>query len=371
MKPVLILTAAFGEGHNAAARNLQAGLLAKVPDLSVPIHDVFQEAYGTLNDISKKIYLTAISRAPLLWSACFRLLDETPLVEWHIGIYQAAARRLDALISKLRPGVIVSTYPGCNHLLDYVCRKRLRRAFQTITVITDSLTVNTAWHTAHADAFVVPNDATAQVLLRRGVLDEKVHAFGFPVPAVFAELARNPSPQKTPAARGEQWKVLYMVNSGAHLASDIVRSLLAIDNVEVTVTVGKNEALSQRLEALAATLIKPLRVLGWTPDMPHLMAESHFLIGKAGGATVQECLAAGTPMIFTQVVPGQEEGNARLVLENGAGFLAKTATEVAAAVREGLSENGTRWAAMAASARALGNPDASTQLADFILKQNA
>ncbi len=367
MKPVLILTAAFGEGHNAAARNLQAALLAQAPDLNAPIHDVFQEAYGGWNEFSKKIYLSAINHTPLLWSACFRLLDETPFVKWHIGIYQAAARRLDALISELRPGVIVSTYPGCNHLLDYVCRKRLRRAFQTTTVITDSLTINAAWLTAHADAFIVPNEATAQVLLSRGFSAEKVHAFGFPVPGVFAELAKNPVPRPVP---GDPWKVLYMVNSGEHLACEIVRALLAIDNLEITVTVGKNEALARRLQALASELTKPLRVLGWTPDMPRLMAESHFLIGKAGGATVQECLAAGTPMIFTQVVPGQEEGNARLVLEHGAGFFGRSATETASLVRESLSGDGECWKAMAASARALGNPGASARLADFILKQN-
>ncbi len=368
MKPVLILTAAFGEGHNAAARNLQTGLLIQAPDLNAPIHDVFQEAYGPWNEISKKVYLAAINRTPMLWSACFRLLDETPLVEWHIGIYRAAARRLDFLISELRPGVIVSTYPGCNHLLDYVCRKRLKRAFQTITVITDSLTINTAWHTAHADAFVVPNEATAQVLVQRGFPAEKVHAFGFPVPAIFAELAKKPKPLPEP---GEPWKILYMVNSGEHLASNVLRELLMIDGAEVTVTVGKNEGLGRHLQALAERLAKPLRVVGWTPEMPRLMAESHLLIGKAGGATVQECLAAGTPMIFTQVVPGQEEGNARLVLEAGAGFFGQSPALIGAAVRESLSEDGRRWEAMAACARALGNPEASAKLANFVLNQNS
>ncbi|MEX1119815.1 MAG: glycosyltransferase [Terrimicrobiaceae bacterium] len=367
MKPVLILTAAFGEGHNAAARNLQAGLLSQNSDVQAPIHDVFQEAYGVWNDISKKVYLAAINHTPQLWAACFRLLDETPLVPWHIGIYQAAARRLDALLSELRPGVIVSTYPGCNHLLDHVCRKRLRRAFQTITVITDSITVNTAWHTAHADALVVPNDATAQVLLRHGFPADKVHAFGFPVPGIFEDLARIP---KHPPATGEPWKILYMVNSGGHLAADIVRSLLGIDQVAVTVTVGKNEALGERLKALAEETGKPLRVLGWTPDMPRLMAESHLLIGKAGGATVQECLAAGTPMIFTQVVPGQEEGNARLVLENGAGFLGKSAAEIVCCIQEIFRDHGRQWERMTSSARALGNPGASATLAHFILTQN-
>lgn len=364
MKPVLILTAAFGEGHNAAARNLQAALLEKAPELSVPVHDVFYEAYGMWNGLAKHIYLAAINRTPKLWSACFKLLDETPLVEWHIGIYQAAARRLDFLISELRPGVIVSTYPGCNHLLDHICRRRLKRAFRTVTVITDSLTVNSAWHTAHADAFVVTNPATADVLISRGIPAKKVHPLGFPVPSIFTQLARNP---KSVPGPGESWKILYMVNSGEHLAADVCRQLLTFDRLDVTVTVGRNEELGHRLRALAKDAGKPLRVVGWTPDMPVLMAESHILIGKAGGATVQESLAAGTPMFFTQVIPGQEEGNARLVLKNGAGVFGASAMALAAAVRETISGDGHRWTTMAGRARALGNPDASANLADFVL----
>ena len=39
----------------------------------------------------------------------------------------------------------------------------------------------------------------------------------------------------------------------------------------------------------------------------------HLVISKAGGATVQEAIAARCPMIVNQVIPGQEEGNARLI----------------------------------------------------------
>jgi UDP-N-acetylglucosamine:LPS N-acetylglucosamine transferase len=35
------------------------------------------------------------------------------------------------------------------------------------------------------------------------------------------------------------------------------------------------------------------------------MLESHLLISKAGGATVQETIAAKCPMIISQVVPGR------------------------------------------------------------------
>ena len=49
--------------------------------------------------------------------------------------------------------------------------------------------------------------------------------------------------------------------------------------------------------------------------MPELMMSHHLVISKAGGATVQEAIAARCPMIVNQVIPGQEEGNAELIRE--------------------------------------------------------
>src|SRR5437764_10558929 len=43
-----------------------------------------------------------------------------------------------------------------------------------------------------------------------------------------------------------------------------------------------------------------------------LLMSSHLVIGKAGGASVQEAIAARCPMIVNQIIPGQEDGNARL-----------------------------------------------------------
>jgi len=70
--------------------------------------------------------------------------------------HNAAARHLQKLIEENEPEVIVSTYPGCNHLLDWIFRKRLKRPFRTVTVITDSLTVNPVWYRAHSDAHALP-----------------------------------------------------------------------------------------------------------------------------------------------------------------------------------------------------------------------
>jgi len=361
VKAALILTASFGEGHNAAARNLSQALRALPPAPETIVSDPFLDTYGWVSHLAQSSYLAMINYAPVVWQYVFNLLDRTQLLEQHMGVYGAAAKRLENLIDALRPEVVVSVYPGCNHLLDRIYRRRLKRPFKTVTIVTDSVSINSVWYRAHSDFFVVANEPTAKVMAAAGVPAAKIHTLGFPVPAAFATL---PGQRPLPAP-GERWKVLYVVNSGRHLAPAIVKHLLDLDEVELSVAVGRDEALGKQIAAIAGN--RPIQLYGWTPEMPALMARSHLLIGKAGGATVQETLAARTPMIITQIIPGQEEGNAILILENNAGAFAARPAEIAAAVRRAFASHGAVWKEWLASATSLGHPDASRQIADFVI----
>ena len=55
-QPILILTSAFGEGHNAAARNLALALCSQDPERQVEIRDLFAEAYGPVYKVAQKGY---------------------------------------------------------------------------------------------------------------------------------------------------------------------------------------------------------------------------------------------------------------------------------------------------------------------------
>lgn len=359
MKRILILTAGFGEGHNAAARNLRDALLAADPAAEVAMHDVFLEAYGWVNQLCVKGYLLLINQLPGVWNLVFRWLDRSAAVNDRIGIFGRAARRLRTLISEFRPDVVVSTYPGCNHLLDHLHDRAPGRPFEQVTIVTDSLTVNRVWHTAHSDWYVVPNEPTAAVMRAQGVPAERIRVDGFPTPAFFARPR-----EKTPPGPGGKWRVLFMVNSGKRIAVEAVRELLALDHIALTVTVGRDEALEARIRALGGA-----EVYGWTKELPRLVAEAHVVVSKAGGATVQECLAAGSPMIVSQVVPGQEEGNARLIAEGGAGVIAETPLAIATAVKKAFAGGGETWRAWHEAAVRLGKPGASDAIASWILRE--
>lgn len=357
---VLILTAGFGEGHNAAARNLEQALRESHPEVAVTVNDIFDESYGRLNRLLQAGYLWLINRHPSLWRTFYDFLDRSTWVTHGVGLFWAAVRLLGDRITRYDADVVVSCFPGYGAFLDKVRRGR-GRPFSYVTVVTDSLTINSIWWRCSSDYFLVPNEPTAKSMEDGGVSRDKIRVTGFPVPMVFST---PPPTRENPPADG-LWRVLYMVNSGQDMAPEIVKELLGVENISLTVTCGRHAELMEKLRKMAAELGKPLELHGWTLEMPNLLRRSHVLISKAGGATVQESLAARTPMIITQIVPGQEEGNARLLLENGAGQVAMTSLEIAKAVRDMFEEGGKVYSQRHHSTGFLSHPTGAREVANF------
>ena len=134
-------------------------------------------------------------------------------------------------------------------------------------------------------------------------------------------------------------------------------SQVSITNLHLTVTVGRDEALRARIEEVAARAGRSVEIHGWTTHMPELLMTHHVLIGKAGGATVQECIAARTPMLMTSVVPGQEEGNAQLLFQNQCGALCPTPDALAEKIEQLFANDAVEWRAVGGRlSRGLGGP---------------
>ena len=111
-KRILILTAGFGEGHNAAARGLRDGLAAIASQTAaVELHDLFAESFGFVNEWTRKGYLTLINRAPQVWSRFYRWLDRReefgPQFRW-LGLARA---RMSELLLRFQPTIVDSVYP--------------------------------------------------------------------------------------------------------------------------------------------------------------------------------------------------------------------------------------------------------------------
>jgi processive 1,2-diacylglycerol beta-glucosyltransferase len=363
-RPILILTSAFGEGHNAAARNLALALRALDPDRPVEVRDLFAEAYGGLYKVAQKGYFLFINHFPKLWGAFYQYLDRDKDVPKRVAVYKRGARLLARTVETMRPAVIASTYPGYNHLLDHL-HGRVNRPYRTVTVVTDSITINALWHRGHSDLYLVPNEVSAQVMEEAGVDRSIIRVTGFPVPPLFAELRgrrESPGPGRPP-------KVLYLANPGQKNATRILRHLGEIEGIELSAACGRDEDLRKELQKTADTLEKPIRIEGWMNDLPERLASSHLIVAKAGGATVQECLAAATPLVMSQVIPGQEEGNAELLTKADCGCTATSPQTIAAAVRHAFAHGANVWKTWEANAWKTGTPEGAKNSAKEVLRE--
>ncbi len=361
---ILILTAGFGEGHNAAARALAAAVEALHGPGSAPVADAFALAAPRANEVFRRAYLGMINRMPFVWSAAYAWMHRSAILPGLLRSLRAERRVLERLLVSERPTAICATYPVYAFLLDAL-RRRQEVTAPFFNIVTDSISINSLWWRAGADGWFLPNDDSADVLQQAGVDERRLHVAGFPVPAFFDAHTGVLAPP--PLESGATPRVLYVINSRTRDAAQTARRLLTDTAWDITCTVGRNDTLRRELEALAAQRAAPARILGWTDEIPRLLMTHHVVISKAGGATTQEALAAGCPMVVNQIVPGQEEGNYELLRRHGIGALATTASAVMAELQGAFADRGRRGREWRAAVAPLSRPRAAHDIATAVL----
>ncbi len=362
-KRILILTASFGEGHNSAARGIRDGLARIAPEgTDVELRDLFAEAYGPVNELVRKSYLALVNHAPGAWGAVYRWLERKKDFDTEFARFSQLEDHFAALLERFQPDVMACTFPAYPNVLRRI-QARNAAGFPSCkiaVVITDSITINSVWYRCDADYFLVANEQSAAVLQAVGVAPEKIKIFGFPVSPKFTDSARSNC--VLPSINSER-RVLYMIHAATRGAPELAQRLADL-GVDLTVTIGRADRLMPEIKAAVGDKAK---VVGWTDDLPRMLHESHLLIGKAGGATVQETVAAGCPMIINYVVAGQEEGNARLIVETNSGVIAKSPREVIAQIQRAFADDAKQWREWSANISKLSRPRAALDIADFLL----
>jgi processive 1,2-diacylglycerol beta-glucosyltransferase len=357
MKRILILTAGFGEGHNSAARGVRAGLARIAPKIEVELRDLFPETFGAFNEIVRRAYLALINHYPKSWGYVYNWMDRIQNFDERFQRFRRLKKNLGRVLDRFQPDVVVSTFPPYPYLVHQILGPD--RRCKNVAVVTDSITVNAIWYRSPADYFLVANEQSAAVVRDGGVSAEKIKVFGFPVSPRFVDFAKDREVlrQTTP-------RVLYIINAGTRRAPSLARKLLELD-IQLTVTVGRDEKLQRAIKGAAGD--RKIDIYGWTEEMPRLLCEHDLLIGKAGGATVQETIAARCPMIINHVVSGQEEGNARLIVDTNSGAIALSNDEVVAQVDHAFANDAKQWHEWSVNIWKLSRPRASLDVAEFLL----
>lgn len=130
--------------------------------------------------------------------------------------------------------------------------------------------------------------------------------------------------------------LLMFGGEGSSRILEIVKALDASDlKIQVIAVAGKNAKLETKLRGMSTRM--PLRVEGFTRDIPRLMRLSSVFIGKPGPGSISEAVAMGLPVIIEKSIwtLPQERYNAEWVEETGVGrSIGSYKKNVVAAVRD-------------------------------------
>ena len=111
-------------------------------------------------------------------------------------------------------------------------------------------------------------------------------------------------------------------------------------------------------------------MLGWTNRIPELLMTHHVVISKAGGATTQESINALCPLLVSQIVPGQEEGNYELIRRHDAGALAETPAEIVSTLQRLFAHDARLWQHWRTNLGRLARPTAARAIARTVLAES-
>jgi processive 1,2-diacylglycerol beta-glucosyltransferase len=336
-----------------------------LPEAKVELRDTLLEQSPHLGKVLQKGYLFSITRMPRVWYRIYQMMEKSGGFARRTRLFASMTRFLEKILDDMKPRFVASTYPLYATLFERM-RAEGKRLPPLFTVVTDSISINRMWTNEPSSHWLVADDDTKGIVQEMTGAPGRVHTTGFPVHPSFAGIAASSGPPAVPR------RLLFFCH---RKTEDVAAELAALSplldgSIHLTLLMGRNQ---ERLYHVVTRFCDAhpdahIRVIGWSNQVPQLMAESHAVISKAGGATTHEALAARCPMIIDSVVPGQEEGNAELLVRNGCGIIARTPSELSAAVSRLLAPSLTEWRKFRDNMIRVGHPDAARNAARLMLE---
>lgn len=365
MARVLLLTASYGSGHNAAARAIAAALGAEGAAALVVDH-FLAHVHPLFDRLSRALYLRLLRYAPPLWGMAYALADwmapDSPLA---LGLTRVGIAALGRRLARDPVDAVVTVHATPAAALSALAGAGLPRPFH-VNVVTDFV-AHSQWIARGADLHCVATAEVRHSLIARGVPGHRIVVTGMPVHPAFESL---PAPEAARAALGVPRDApLVLAMAGAHgglgrldvVADALLRSPRSPHGVLVA---GRDAGVEQALQH--RTQGTRLRVLGHVDDVRPLMAAADLLITKAGGMTLAEACAAGVPLLLYGSLPGQERQNAAFAARAGVALVARSRADLHRLIECALGEP-SLLEGIRARQRAFAAPAAAREIAAAVL----
>ena len=364
---VLILTASYGSGHNAAARSLAGALTAG--GASVTVVDHFRDlVHPAFDRITRALYAWTLRRAPGAWGLAYGIGDRLSSdSRWAFGVPCLGASRLGRLLDALAPDAVVSVHATPTVALSTLAREG-RRIPPHTTVVTDFV-AHSQWIAPGVDRYCVAAQEVKHDFVARGIAPDRVIVTGVPVRPGFEPPRDQLAARRALGVSPDLPLVLAMAGAQGSFGRllDVARALIDLRApVQALVVAGHDAELAARIGRLTAG--RSIRVFGFVDDVRPLMAAADVLVSKAGGMTLAEAMAAELPLLTYASLPGQERRNERFASRAGIALVARRRRELDQALERALSEP-KLLEGLRAQMRGVRRPDASRHIASLVLER--
>lgn len=370
MKPIkiLILTADAGFGHRSTANALNRAFDLRYGE---EVETVIVNPLDGLISLSllrnaENDYDKLAREWPQFYKLGYKMSDlrlTTSVTEmtYVMMLYEPISR----LMKQHDPEVVVITFPTYQYPVA-AYRRLSGRKFPIVTVVTDLISLQKMWFSQVADLCLVPTQTAAGLALERDVHPQAIHITGLPVNPDLADTSISKEERRRALGWPEDKFTILVVGSKRIEALDEYAHVLNHSgfDVHLAAVAGGNEKLFAALQAAEWHI--PVTLYNFVRNMPDLMRAADCIVSKAGGLIVTESLACGLPLIIMKIIPGQETGNARYVVNEGAGDICLEPLTFLETMAHWLADDRKLYRERAANAVRLGRPEAALEAADLI-----
>ena len=354
-------------GHLSAASATAAALEEIDPAVHTRIEDSYEYAALVVSGVVSNGYLRMVKTIPQMYRYIYDRAERATEVGSVRAWAQAfTAENLRPLMQRERPDAVVCTHAfPCGAMAEY--KRRYSDAPPVVAIVTD-FAVHGFWIHHNVDRYVVSTEEMRRVLLARGVRAETILATGIPTRPQFAWQPESQTALRERLHLPQDRAVALLMGGGLGIAplERMIRELNAVRMpLAAVVIAGRNARVERRLMQTAETVSYPVRALRFVDNVYDYMHAADVLVTKPGGLSSAEALVAGIPLILSKPLPGQEERNARVLVNAGAAIAAEKPSELPQAVETVLSSAPLRER-MHQAAQSLARPEAARAAAAMI-----
>lgn len=323
---VLILSSDYGEGHQQAANAISSTMHMHLSDVETLVVDFMEWTHPYLHSMSRSVFIKGVKKFPQIYGYLYRKTQVTKTASGFSQMFNSIQRigngRLLDLLDAVQPSVVVSTFPLAAGAMSQLKQEGLTNV-PTVTVITDH-TIHSSWVHPFTDHYIVGSDQVRMGLNLLGLPDEQISVTGIPIRPEFCQQYHRYYLRCKHELDQELPTLLVMGGGFGIIGDDLAETLNQMpQQMQVIIVCGRNEKLRQQLSKEFKHSRHKVRITGFVDYVHELMALSDLMITKPGGLTTSEAIALELPMLLYKPLPGQEQDNARYLLNAGVAMLAE------------------------------------------------